>query len=141
MNSCACETGYGPGSDGGGGGGGGGADIGAPQQHINELMGASAFRCCAAWTACDTSGRSRGSCWLLSVAVHVHAGSGAGGGAGGNADFGALQQHIDELTGERFQLLRGLDGQRAVTEALTAENQALVEDFNRQVSLPHLCWV
>lgn len=71
-----------------------------------------------------------GRCARSRVTPRTRAGSGAGGAAGG---FAALQQHIDDLTGERFALLRGLDGQRGVTEALTAENQALVEDFNRQV--------
>ena len=48
-------------------------------------------------------------------------------------DFSALQQHIDELTQQKFELARGLDGQRKVAETLAAENLALTEDFNRQV--------
>lgn len=48
-------------------------------------------------------------------------------------DFSALQQHIDELTQQKFELARGLEGQRKVAETLASENQALTDDFNRQV--------
>ena len=52
---------------------------------------------------------------------------------GGRARFAALQQHIDELTREKYELLRGMAGQRKVAETLEAENQAVMDDFNRQV--------
>lgn len=47
--------------------------------------------------------------------------------------FAALQQYIDELTQEKYELLRGMSGQRKVAETLEAQNQAIAEDFNRQV--------
>jgi hypothetical protein len=57
----------------------------------------------------------------------------------GNAKFAALQQYIDELTQEKFELLRGLEVQRKLAETLASENQTLTEDFNRQVSQHCLC--
>eukprot|EP00884_Botryococcus_braunii_P021913 jgi/Botrbrau1/8405/Bobra.0237s0026.1 len=50
----------------------------------------------------------------------------------GNANFSALQQYIDELTQEKFELLRALEVQRKLGETLASENQTLTEDFNRQ---------
>lgn len=51
--------------------------------------------------------------------------------------FAALQQHIDDLTQEKYELMRGMAGQQRVAETLEAENQALTGDFNLQVnSLP-----
>ena len=49
--------------------------------------------------------------------------------------FKALQQHIDELTREKFDLIRGLQTQRKVQESLEAESERFTNDFNRQVSL------
>ena len=48
--------------------------------------------------------------------------------------FKALQQHIDELTREKFDLIRGLQTQRKVQESLEAESERFTNDFNRQVS-------
>jgi hypothetical protein len=50
----------------------------------------------------------------------------------------ALQQHIDDLTREKYEMLRGMAGQRRVAETLEAENRALADDFNRQVPLSGL---
>ena len=47
--------------------------------------------------------------------------------------FKALQQHIDELTREKFDLIRGLQTQRKVQESLEAESERFTNDFNRQV--------
>lgn len=49
--------------------------------------------------------------------------------------FAELHQHIDELTQEKYELLRALGKQRQVTEQLSAETQGLADDFNRQVGL------
>ena len=53
-------------------------------------------------------------------------------------DFSALQQHIDELTRENFELTRGLDTQRRVAQTLAEENQHLTADFNRQVTIAQM---
>ena len=55
--------------------------------------------------------------------------------------FAELQQHIDELTQEKYELLRALGKQRQVTEQLSAENQGLTDDFNRQVGLQRIIHV
>ena len=47
--------------------------------------------------------------------------------------FKALQQHIDELTREKYELIRGLATQRKVQESLEAESERFATDFNRQV--------
>ena len=47
--------------------------------------------------------------------------------------FKALQQHIDELTHEKYELIRGLAMQRKVQESLEAESERFADDFNRQV--------
>lgn len=47
--------------------------------------------------------------------------------------FKALQQHIDELTREKYELIRGLATQRNVQESLEAESERFADDFNRQV--------
>ena len=44
-----------------------------------------------------------------------------------------LQQHIDELTQQKFELARGLEKQQQLAASLAAENQQLLDDFNRQV--------
>lgn len=46
--------------------------------------------------------------------------------------FAALQQHIDELTQEKYDLMRGIAAQQRMAEDLGAENQRMTEDFNRQ---------
>ncbi|EFJ28930.1 hypothetical protein SELMODRAFT_440989 [Selaginella moellendorffii] len=47
-------------------------------------------------------------------------------------DFAALEQHIEDLTQEKFSLLRGLDKAKALVETLTQANSALTEDYNQQ---------
>ena len=49
-----------------------------------------------------------------------------------NRRFKALQQHIDELTQEKYELMRGLSTQRKVQESLEAESERFASDFNRQ---------
>ena len=48
--------------------------------------------------------------------------------------FRALQEHIDELTREKYELLRGLATQRKVQESLEEESERFASDFNRQAS-------
>lgn len=48
-------------------------------------------------------------------------------------NFTALQQHIDDLTKEKFELVRGLREQQKVAASLAEENLLVTEDFNRQV--------
>lgn len=45
--------------------------------------------------------------------------------------FTALQEHIDKLTEEKFELQRALETQGKVTNSLSSENQELAESFNR----------
>ncbi|XP_057831350.1 protein BLISTER isoform X5 [Cryptomeria japonica] len=49
-----------------------------------------------------------------------------------NDDFGALEQHIEDLTQEKFALQRALDASRTLTESLAQENSSLTEAFNQQ---------
>lgn len=49
--------------------------------------------------------------------------------------FQGLQEHIDELTMEKFELKRGLEHQQSIAANLASENQKLLDDFNRQVIL------
>jgi len=55
-------------------------------------------------------------------------------------NFTQLQQHIDDLTKEKFELVRGLKEQQKMAGGLSEENLLLTEDFNRQViaDLSHL---
>jgi hypothetical protein len=48
-------------------------------------------------------------------------------------DFLSLEQHIEDLTQEKFSLQRSLDKERAMADSLVLENTVLVEDFNNQV--------
>ncbi|KAL3679165.1 hypothetical protein R1sor_022121 [Riccia sorocarpa] len=50
-------------------------------------------------------------------------------------DFAMLEQHIEDLTQEKFSLQRGLDAARALAETLAQENSALTEDYNKQGAL------
>ncbi|KAL3507438.1 hypothetical protein ACH5RR_032820 [Cinchona calisaya] len=50
-------------------------------------------------------------------------------------DFVALEQHIEDLTQEKFSLQRGLDASRALAESLAAENSALTDSYNQQGSV------
>lgn len=52
-------------------------------------------------------------------------------------EFASLEQHIQDLTEEKFALQRSLDKSRTMTEDLLAENSALMEDFNNQVNPSH----
>ncbi|EHA8588784.1 protein BLISTER [Cocos nucifera] len=47
-------------------------------------------------------------------------------------DFAALEQHIEDLTQEKFSLQRALDTSRALAESLAAENSSLTESYNQQ---------
>ncbi|KAH7352020.1 hypothetical protein KP509_19G025300 [Ceratopteris richardii] len=47
-------------------------------------------------------------------------------------DFAALEQHIDELTQEKFALQRALEAARSLADSLTQQNSVLTEDFNSQ---------
>ncbi|BBN16766.1 hypothetical protein MPTK1_7g09100 [Marchantia polymorpha subsp. ruderalis] len=50
-------------------------------------------------------------------------------------DFSMLEQHIEDLTQEKFSLQRGLDAARALADTLVQENSALAEDYNKQGAL------
>lgn len=50
-------------------------------------------------------------------------------------DFAALEQHIEDLTQEKFSLQRALEASRTLSESLAAENSALTENFNQQGSV------
>lgn len=50
-------------------------------------------------------------------------------------EFSSLEQHIQDLTEEKFALQRELAKSRAMTEDFVSEHSALVENFNNQVSL------
>ena len=56
-----------------------------------------------------------------------------GGAPAGANKFTALQQHIDDLTREKFELARGLAEQQKMAASLAEENLLVTEDFNRQV--------
>lgn len=49
-----------------------------------------------------------------------------------NEDFAALEQHIEDLTQEKFSLQRTLDASKALAESLAAENSSLTESYNQQ---------
>ncbi|KAL7145100.1 hypothetical protein ABFS83_07G056800 [Erythranthe nasuta] len=52
-----------------------------------------------------------------------------------NEDFAALEQHIEDLTQEKFSLQRALEASRALSESLASENSALTDSFNQQGSV------
>ncbi|KAB5545164.1 hypothetical protein DKX38_013276 [Salix brachista] len=52
-----------------------------------------------------------------------------------NGDFSALEQHIEDLTQEKFSLQRALEASRALAESLAAENSSLTDSYNQQVTL------
>ncbi|KAK4482512.1 hypothetical protein RD792_009671 [Penstemon davidsonii] len=52
-----------------------------------------------------------------------------------NEDFAALEQHIEDLTQEKFSLQRALEASRALAENLASENSALTDSFNHQGSV------
>ncbi|KAL1548319.1 protein BLISTER [Salvia divinorum] len=49
-----------------------------------------------------------------------------------NEDFAALEQHIEDLTQEKFSLQRALEASRTLSESLASENSALTDSFNQQ---------
>ncbi|XP_011029708.1 PREDICTED: uncharacterized protein LOC105129379 isoform X2 [Populus euphratica] len=49
-----------------------------------------------------------------------------------NEDFSALEQHIEDLTQEKFSLQRALEASRALAESLAAENSSLTDSYNQQ---------
>ncbi|KAI4338113.1 hypothetical protein L6164_016465 [Bauhinia variegata] len=52
-----------------------------------------------------------------------------------NEDFSALEQHIEDLTQEKFSLQRALDASRALAESLAAENSSITDSYNQQRSV------
>lgn len=52
-----------------------------------------------------------------------------------NEDFAALEQHIEDLTQEKFSLQRALDTSKALAESLASENSSLTESYNQQASI------
>ncbi|KAI3459596.1 hypothetical protein Pfo_016259 [Paulownia fortunei] len=52
-----------------------------------------------------------------------------------NEDFAALEQHIEDLTQEKFSLQHSLEASRALAESLASENSALTDSFNQQGSI------
>ncbi|TYI92073.1 hypothetical protein E1A91_D02G041500v1 [Gossypium mustelinum] len=51
-----------------------------------------------------------------------------------NEDFAALEQHIEDLTQEKFSLQRALEASRTLAESLAAENSSLTDSYNQQRS-------
>ncbi|KAL2463239.1 uncharacterized protein Fot_52895 [Forsythia ovata] len=49
--------------------------------------------------------------------------------------FAALEQHIEDLTREKFSLQRALEASRTLAESLTAENSELTDRYNQQGSI------
>ncbi|XP_042384412.1 protein BLISTER-like [Zingiber officinale] len=47
-------------------------------------------------------------------------------------DFAALEQHIDELTQDKFSLQRVIETSQALSDSLAAENTSLTDSFNQQ---------
>ncbi|KAF8388321.1 hypothetical protein HHK36_026987 [Tetracentron sinense] len=47
-------------------------------------------------------------------------------------DFAALEQHIDDLTQEKFSLQRALEASRALADSLAVENSSLTDSYNQQ---------
>ncbi|XP_010527180.1 PREDICTED: golgin subfamily A member 2-like [Tarenaya hassleriana] len=52
-----------------------------------------------------------------------------------NEDFAALEQHIEDLTQEKFSLQRALEASRALAESLASENSSLTDTYNQQRSI------
>ncbi|XP_072964898.1 protein BLISTER isoform X1 [Typha angustifolia] len=51
---------------------------------------------------------------------------------GQDEDFAALEQHIEDLTQEKFSLQRALDKSQMLAQNLAAENSSLTESYNQQ---------
>lgn len=98
-------------------------DASRDSESVHDAVGPSA-------TAAAQNGDYGPGSWLRpSPPVSV-----AGPATGDRDKFAALQQYIDELTQEKYELLRGMSSQRKVAETLEAQNQAIAEDFNRQAA-------
>ena len=69
--------------------------------------------------------------WRFTPCEHAEASSGP---RSNPKEFAALQQHIDELTQQKFELSRGLTAQQKMAQELAEENRNMAEDFNRQVT-------
>ncbi|KAJ7979745.1 BLISTER protein [Quillaja saponaria] len=52
-----------------------------------------------------------------------------------NEDFATLEQHIEDLTQEKFSLQRAVEASRALAESLAAENSSLTDSYNQQRSV------
>ncbi|WJX17300.1 hypothetical protein P8452_07230 [Trifolium repens] len=52
-----------------------------------------------------------------------------------NEDFSTLEQHIEDLTQEKFSLQRALEASRVLAESLATENSSLTENYNNQRSV------
>ncbi|KAL3506298.1 hypothetical protein ACH5RR_031680 [Cinchona calisaya] len=50
-------------------------------------------------------------------------------------DFAALEQHIEDLTQEKFSLQRALDASQALAGSLATENSSLTDSYNQQGSV------
>eukprot|EP00850_Spirogloea_muscicola_P004830 SM000021S06463 [mRNA] locus=s21:516320:521198:+ [translate_table: standard] len=48
------------------------------------------------------------------------------------SEFASLEQHIEDLTQEKFAFQRGLEAAQALAASLAQENEALTHDFNNQ---------
>ncbi|KAI7979308.1 Protein BLISTER [Camellia lanceoleosa] len=53
-------------------------------------------------------------------------------------DFAALEQHIEDLTQEKFSLQRALEASQTLAESLASENSALTDSYNQQEDLESL---
>ncbi|CAG7883033.1 unnamed protein product [Brassica rapa] len=52
-----------------------------------------------------------------------------------NDDFSTLEQHIEDLTQEKFSLQRDLDASRALAASLASENSSMTDTYNQQAEL------
>ncbi|PNY13055.1 hypothetical protein L195_g009702 [Trifolium pratense] len=52
-----------------------------------------------------------------------------------NEDFSTLEQHIEDLTQEKFSLQRALEASRVLAESLATENSSLTDNYNNQRSV------
>ncbi|GAU30463.1 hypothetical protein TSUD_18430 [Trifolium subterraneum] len=49
-----------------------------------------------------------------------------------NEDFSTLEQHIEDLTQEKFSLQRAFEASRVLAESLATENSSLTDNYNNQ---------
>ncbi|KAL5066984.1 hypothetical protein RYX36_017871 [Vicia faba] len=52
-----------------------------------------------------------------------------------NEDFSTLEQHIEDLTQEKFSLQRALEASQVLAESLATENSSLTDNYNHQRSV------